>query len=108
VIELKFDGELSIQRSEELRQSLAQALARTTDIRVDLGDIVECDVAGLQLICSLSMTAVQRGQSSPVVTLSPAIEQAAAAIGLPIRELTGPYRKAPGSAPSRGDSSRGI
>jgi anti-anti-sigma factor len=84
---LTLSGEWSIDNAEELRKFLADSLESGPDVILDLSGVLACDTAGLQLICSLRQTAVQRGGRLRIAALSPAIEETAAALGLPIPEL---------------------
>lgn len=92
---LQVDGELDIRGLDELHRLFAEVLGRGPDIVVDLAGVQACDTAALQLICSLRKTAVERGQRLHVAALSPAIENIAAALGLPIQELTGANEAGP-------------
>lgn len=81
------DGEWSIGNAEELRQLLMESLTRGPDVILDLSGVQACDTAVLQLICSVRKSAVERRRRFQIAALSPAVEEAAAALGLPIREL---------------------
>ena len=82
----KFGGDWTIRRAEELRQRLAADIRPGPEIELDFGEIVECDTAGLELICSLRKTAAGQGGGFRVAAISPAVESAAAALGLRIEK----------------------
>lgn len=85
-------GEWSIANAAELHQLLVESLdasgAPGGGIVLDLAGVQACDTAALQLVCSLRRAAAERGLHWRVAALSPAIAETAAAIGLPIQELT--------------------
>ena len=85
---VKITGELSIRNVAELHQRLGESLGRGPDLVLDFTQVESCDTAGLQLICSLRKTAVQRGLRFRVATMSPAIEATAAALGFALQKST--------------------
>jgi anti-anti-sigma factor len=85
---VKVSGELSIENAEELLQLFTEALCHNPELVVDFTEVQTCDTAVLQLICSLRKTTARDGQRFRIAALSPAIEDAAAAIGLSVREWT--------------------
>ncbi|HUA61816.1 MAG TPA: STAS domain-containing protein [Verrucomicrobiae bacterium] len=107
---LQIDGELTIARAEELHRSITGEIARGMEVRVDLAGVQKCDTAGLQLICSIHKTADRTGQAIAIVALSPAIEETAAVIGLPVRDLLASREEdtTDSAAPFQGGSSRGV
>ena len=84
---LKIDGEWTIRRAEELHRRFTAFLASGALPVVDLGAVGGCDTATLQLILSLCKTARAR-EGFRIAALSPAIEEAAAALGVTPGELT--------------------
>jgi anti-anti-sigma regulatory factor len=99
---LAIEGELSIANAKDLHQLLSGFPGQGPDLVVDLAGVRECDAAALQLIWSLRQTAIARCQRLRIAALSPAVEKAAAAIGLPIGELSADGGAAAGTAPEEG------
>lgn len=89
--ELKIDAELIIHSAASLRQKLLELLAQhpSGDCRIDLSAVEECDAIGLQLLISARKSAENLSSSFVIAAASPAVEEAAAAIGLPLEEVTG-------------------
>jgi anti-anti-sigma regulatory factor len=85
---LKLTGELTIRDVDELRRLFTSVLNRNSKLVVDFSEVEDCDAAALQLICSLQKTAVRDGLRLEYAPLSPAIEAAAAALGLALKDLT--------------------
>lgn len=85
---LRITGEQTISTTDELHKSLAEYLDRGLDVVVDLSEVDECDTAALQLIYALRQSAMQRKQHFHITALSPAITEAATALGLRMEELT--------------------
>ena len=83
----KIEGEITIRNVGELYAKVA-AFPDGANFELDLSAVAECDTAALQLICSARKTAVLRGVRFRAA-LSPAIENTAAALGLPAEELRG-------------------
>jgi anti-anti-sigma regulatory factor len=54
---------------------------------VDLSGVDSCDAAALQLLCAAKLSASRLRKTFRVVSLSPAVLETCAAIGLPLAEL---------------------
>lgn len=83
---LKIAGDQTIGAASALHRQFAEYAGRGHDIVLDLSEVHACDTAGLQLICSLRATAAQAQRSFHIAALSPEIEEAAAAVGLCMRD----------------------
>jgi len=70
---LAIDGELSIYRAAELRESLQSALAAGNGLELDLSGVSELDSAGVQLLMAAKKTALSTGQELHLVAHSPAV-----------------------------------
>ena len=86
-------GELTIASTAELRELFVDGSLQSGGA-VDLSGVETCDVAGLQLLCSLRKTAVERGGGVRLSKISPAVTKTAAAIGLGRVELFGEAARA--------------
>ncbi|HUA57276.1 MAG TPA: STAS domain-containing protein [Verrucomicrobiae bacterium] len=86
---LPIAGELTIQTVDQIHKLLVDSIRRTPNLRIDFSAVDTCDTAGLQLICSLCAP-----PGPQIAALSPAIESAAAEIGLAISKI--PIRPSPG------------
>lgn len=89
---VKPNGELTIRNAEELRRlqgALAAILDRDGDLMVDLGQVRECDAAGLQLICSARKSAAQRARGFQIAGISPEVEAAARELGVAFEQVPG-------------------
>jgi anti-anti-sigma regulatory factor len=84
---LKITGEQTIRTADQLHKLLAEHLDRGVDFLLDLSEVVECDAAALQLIYALRQSAVQRKQRFQITSVSPAITETAAALGLQVEAL---------------------
>ena len=81
-------GELTIASAAELRELFVDGSIDREGV-VDLSGVEACDVAGLQLLCSLRKTAAERGVGIRLSKMSPTVTKTAAAIGLGCVELFG-------------------
>lgn len=108
-VTVKVEGELSIRNADSLRTLLAESLDRSSCLAIDLADVESCDAAGLQLICSLRRTAVERGQRLRFGKISDAFKSASDALGLRTADLLADIEPAAehfSTAP--GERSRGV
>ena len=84
---LKIAGEQSIRNADELQKVLAEHLDRGLRVVLDLSEVQVCDATTLQLFCALRQSAIHRRQYFHITSISPAIVEAAAALGLPMEAL---------------------
>jgi len=61
-LELKLSGSVTIAQAGELRDALKDALKDCSELRVDLTDITEIDLTGLQLLDSAHGSASSAGK----------------------------------------------
>ncbi len=59
---VKFEGALTVGRADEIRTLLMKALADAGQVFLDLGNVTDIDLAGLQLLYSAFETARQAGK----------------------------------------------
>ncbi len=84
---LKLAGSLDIGSAEELRKALQDSLSGGPALSLDLSELEGCDAAVLQLVCSACKTGERLSKPVRIQHLSPGVEAACAAIGLPTTEL---------------------
>ena len=70
---LRIDGELTIYRAAELKQTLLAAVAEHAELEVDLSQVSEFDSAGLQLLLLAKREAGAAGRTLRLVDHSPAV-----------------------------------
>ncbi|MEJ7138406.1 STAS domain-containing protein [Amphibiibacter pelophylacis] len=81
---LAIQGDLTIYRAAELRQTLLTALAQPGDtLALDLSGVTELDSAGLQLLLSARRTAQAGGRTLDFLAPSPPLLQTWQMLGLP-------------------------
>jgi len=56
--EVSISGKLTIQHAHDLKVALVEALAMAQHIRIELINVTEVDLAGMQLICALHRDSV--------------------------------------------------
>lgn len=81
IMELTFDGELTIQRVAELKTRLAEALHAADGLVIDLDGASRADLAFLQLFCSAHRTAQRTGKFMKLAGMSEAVDSAVSATG---------------------------
>jgi anti-sigma B factor antagonist len=70
---LSIDGEMTIYRAAELRESLSAALAAGGDLELNLSAVTEMDSAGVQLLMAAKKTARESQRELRLVGHSPAV-----------------------------------
>jgi ABC-type transporter Mla MlaB component len=58
---LTLERELVINRARELKAALTAGIGERTIVELDLSNVSEIDVSGLQLLCSAHRTALSKG-----------------------------------------------
>jgi len=84
---LKLSGTLDINAADALRDTLAQHVQQRSALTLDLSEVDGCDVAGLQLLCSARKSTEAACQAFEVTTVSQAVIDAFAALGLSTDQL---------------------
>ncbi|SHN06605.1 STAS domain-containing protein [Rhizobacter sp. OV335] len=70
---IRIEGELTIYRAAELKQTLLAAVAEHAAVEVDLSQVSEFDSAGLQLLLLAKREAGAAGRTLRLVDHSPAV-----------------------------------
>lgn len=55
---INFRGKMTIQNAQEIKAALVEVFARAKQIQVDLGEVTEVDLAGMQLVCAAHRAAI--------------------------------------------------
>jgi anti-anti-sigma factor len=71
--DLHLDGEVTIYRALELKQTLVAALGATAALQINLRAVSEFDSAGVQLLLAAKRAAVSAGKTLSLVEHSPAV-----------------------------------
>jgi len=69
----RVDGEMTIYRAAELKQSLLEALIQSTDLEIDLSAVTELDTAGVQILIMLKAHAQATQRKLRLAAHSPAV-----------------------------------
>lgn len=79
---LRIDGEMTIYRAFELKQTLLAAVEASAAVEMDLAGVTELDTAGVQLLL-LARKSAQAGQRElRLFALSPAVAEVLELLGL--------------------------
>lgn len=89
---LNLGEELTVYQVRTLRERCLEALnsAQEAKLLVELGEVKECDSAGLQLLVSLSQSAARRKLALAFTPPSPALLSSARNAGLDLERLLSP------------------
>jgi anti-anti-sigma regulatory factor len=78
---IRFTGDLTISRAEEVKSALLESLKGAERIEVDLASVEEADLSRLQLLCSAHRTSGRLGKSFSIGGVSDAFDKAARGAG---------------------------
>lgn len=81
IMDVKLEGELTIQRVAELKTCLVAALDDSDGLVIDLKDVGRADLTFLQLLCSAHRTAQRVGKFVKLSEVSEAVDNAVTAAG---------------------------
>ncbi|RJF98911.1 STAS domain-containing protein [Noviherbaspirillum saxi] len=73
---LRMEGEMTIYRAAELRETLLASLDGVARLDIDLSSVTELDTAGVQLLIAAKKTAQARQQELHLVAHSAAVLEA--------------------------------
>jgi anti-anti-sigma factor len=79
---LSLDGELTIYRAAELKQTLLEPLATPVALEIDLSKVTELDSAGVQVMLLARRTAATKGATLRFVAHSAPVLQVLRLLGL--------------------------
>ncbi|MEN6615385.1 MAG: STAS domain-containing protein [Syntrophorhabdus sp.] len=77
-----FQGNATIAETQEMRDTLIQALESGKPVIIDLGDVVQCDLSLFQLICAAHKKCLADGLPITLGSCSIGVMQAMQDIGL--------------------------
>ena len=63
VMHLAIEGELTIFRTQELREAIMPVISASEEIEIDVSGVTEVDAAGMQLLVSTKIEAFLRGKT---------------------------------------------
>jgi len=79
---LRLDGELTIYRAQELRQTLLDALDQPGDLRLDLEGVSELDSSAVQLLLAARQDALAAGKRFAISVASGPVREVLGLMGL--------------------------
>ena len=79
---LAVSGDLRIETANEVRKALKVYLEGRAEMVLDLGQVDECDTAGLQLLLAARKSAAALGKPFRLTAVSAAVRETSEALGL--------------------------
>jgi len=79
---VKVEGEFSIYEASTLRNEFLECFNNYNGLILDLGNVTECDTAGIQLLCSARLTAENEGKIFSVDKMAETVVNALVSGGL--------------------------
>lgn len=73
---LRIEGEMTIYRADELKQSLLAAMREAPFLEIDLSAVTEIDTAGVQLLMLVRKAAEANGHALRLIAHSAAVVEA--------------------------------
>ena len=80
----RLEGTLDIYSAENLRNTLADCLAGSDTITLDLGGVETCDTAGIQLLLAARVSASEQKKSVQFRDIPESIATCCRRLGLPV------------------------
>ena len=84
---LRLAGNVDTYAAVPLHDELTRALRDQAALTVDLSEVVSCDFAAIQLLCSARRSAERAGKPFAVASLSEGVLQTCAALGVSPRSF---------------------
>jgi anti-sigma B factor antagonist len=84
---LKVTGPMTIYEAGDLRKAFLEGFEEPGGLILDLAAVVECDTAGIQLLCSARATAETENRPFRIEAASDAVRDALAAVGLSLSAI---------------------
>ena len=81
---IKVEGDLLITDVVEAKPKIVAAMAASSQIQLDLGELGQCDTAGIQLLLMACVSARAQGKRIAVIAQSAAFRAAIERIGIPV------------------------
>ena len=64
---LKLDGDVTIEQAAELKNVLIDAIDKVNDLDIDVGELKNIDLSGLQLLCSAHRSSLNKNKTLNVI-----------------------------------------
>jgi anti-anti-sigma factor len=90
---LRVQGEICLPTAATLRRALIEALEGGRETVMELGEVTNADLSGLQLLCSAHRTCLKRGVSLTMGAASEKLRGAALLAGYEARTAVCPFRR---------------
>lgn len=90
---LSIAGSISLHTAEAFHEALRQRVTSEASVTLDLTGVDECDLAGVQLLCSARKTAFEAGKPWKA-DLAPVIVNICESLGIPAGSISGDVRGA--------------
>lgn len=87
---VKATGPLTIYEVAALREDLLRVFDASAEVTLDLGEVTECDTAGVQLICSARVTSRETGKLLHIHAVSDAVTEAMTGVGMDPFDILNP------------------
>jgi len=81
IVELSFEGELTIPKVAELKVQLVKALEKSGGMSLNLKNVTRADLTFLQLLCSAHRSAYKAGKVMMLTDVSEAVDSEVIAAG---------------------------
>ncbi len=80
----RLEGTLDIYSAERLQNTLADCLASSDTVTLDLGGVETCDTAGIQLLLSARVSASEQKKSVKFRDVPESVATSSPRLGLPV------------------------
>ncbi len=87
---VKFDGGLTVYEAAAIRDELVECLDAHAGVTLDITDVNECDVTGVQLLLSAGLTARAENKSFAIQGANAGVTDIIRDLGLDPEKVLGP------------------
>ena len=84
---MKIDASLTIYDAHALHEAFINCFEKGAEMAVDVGEVAECDAAGIQLLCAACKDARENRQSFQVLGTSKAVMDTLQRLGMNADEI---------------------
>ncbi len=84
------EGSMSIYEGESLRDEMIECFGAYDGLLLDLDGVDECDITGVQLLCSAGKSGTEENKSFSVLRASGPVIEALVQTGLEVEKLLNP------------------
>ncbi len=89
---VKWNGNAGIEQAHALQESLLQAFEKSSDVRLDISEVEDIDITGIQIVISARKEAEKQGKLFYITgKIPPAIQEFTVASSISLKDYVAEY-----------------